>query len=453
MVRFLDNNLAVSRGSDFKFAMVILISMLLGIFSYVSPGAVFCVFLTFFLFYAVNKNTYAEDRRYVLSVMVVGLALRFVTIIVVQYYCVANGKLDIFGDSGDNLLQGWDVRNFLIGVPGSAKYYIEDIWSGFGHNVHGKTMFNAMFFLLFGKSILSLKYINLLCVAASGWLVYDLTRKIYSGFAGKVAMSIVIFWPTLFIWSITDLKENHFILALLSILWCIDKLKEKRDVKIRIIFLVILTILTCYTILLKFTMMLSFQSLFFSIISTYFVLRWYFNRPRRGGVSLFFWFVIILGVCLYFYRGNLFNFIIKYYSLILGKYQGSIDTAGWNFDIIGDPNQNMYTMAFFIRYLLNAWFHFFTEPLPWHIYSFNLLAIYPMMLVWYIMLLFSFSGIINLYKSGKFDLMFPSLLFLILYSTVVGMSVANIGTLVRFRDTIMPIIAIFASCGLIRVPK
>ena len=55
------------------------------------------------------------------------------------------------------------------------------------------------------------------------------------------------------------------------------------------------------------------------------------------------------------------------------------------------------------------------------------------------------KGIKKIFTEGKVRLIAHILVFLVLYSTIVGMSVANIGTLVRFRDAMLPIFAILSS--------
>jgi lipid-A-disaccharide synthase-like uncharacterized protein len=136
------------------------------------------------------------------------------------------------------------------------------------------------------------------------------------------------------------------------------------------------------------------------------------------------------------------------YALILHYHIGFLNSGGWNIDLLGDQSQNFFTLQFIIKYIAKAWASFFLEPLPWHFYSYSLMATYPMMLAWYIIAAFSAAGVIRAYYAGRSKEVFAMLTFTVIYVTVVGMSVANIGTIIRFRDVMVPIVAVFAGIGM-----
>lgn len=423
--------------------VIIITAVFLGLFSYISPGLVFCTLLTLGLFLIISRGSDTNDKRFVFTVISLALVSRLIALIIVQYYCFEKGVLDILGDAASNLEHGWTVSQFLIGESVIRKSLYVDLGM---YNVHGKTIFNGTFFTLFGNDVPSLKYLNILSVMTSGWLVYDLTRKIYSSSAGKLAMTFVLFWPTLFFWSITDLKESHLILAIITMLWLLNKIATEKDIKFKLIFAVLLAMSIIYAIFLRVILMLPLMLLTLGVIFIYFVLRRGFNRAK--GLI----FIALIGsVILLFSQKEAFLQPLKaYYDVILGSYRGFLTSGGWNYDLSLDFNRNYYTYSFFLKYLFGACFHFILEPLPWHIYSFSMLAAYPMMLIWYMMLFFSLIGVIKIYRIKKGNTIFPFLVFFILYVIIAGMSVSNIGTAVRVRDVIMPIVAIFASCGLTR---
>lgn len=425
--------------------VIIITAVFLGLFSYISPGLVFCTLLTLALFLIISRGSDTNDRRFVFTVISLALVLRLIALIIVQYYCFERGLLDILGDAASNLEHGWTVSQFLIGESVIKKSLYVDLGR---YNVHLKIIFNGAFFTLFGNDVPSLKYLNILSVVTSGWLVYDLTRKIYSSSAGKLAMTFVLFWPTLFFWSITDLKESHLILAIITTLWLLNKIATEKGIKFKLIFAVLLAMSIIYAIFLRVTLMLPLMLLTLSVTFIYFTLRWSFNRAK--GLI----FIALIGsVILLFSQKEVFSQLLKAnYDVILGNYRGFLTSGGRNYDLSLDFSQNCYTYSFFLKYLFVTTFHFISEPLPWHMYSFSMLAAYPMMLIWYMILFFSLIGVIKIYRIKKGNAIFPFLVFFILYVTMAGMSICNIGTAVRVRDMIMPIIAIFASCGLTRFP-
>ncbi len=423
--------------------VIIITAVLLGFVSYISPGFIFCGLLTLSLFLIISHDTDTNDKRFVFTVISLALVSRLIALIIAQYYCLGMGLLDIFGDAASNLEHGWTIHDFLTGQSAIKKSLYVDLGM---YNVHAKTVFNGFFYTLFGNDVFSLKYLNVLSAAASGWLVYDLTRKIYSSSSGKLAMVIVLLWPTLFLWSITDLKESHLILALIAMPWLVNKIAVTKSVKFKLIYLAITAISIIYLIFLRFKFMLPLISLTFCIVFIYFILRWGYKKAK-GLVSIALIGIVIL---LLSQKDVILQFLKTCYDVIAGSYVGFLISGGWVYNLPLDFGQNYYTCSFFLKYLFGTLFQFMLEPLPWHMHSFGMLAAYPMMLIWYMMLFSSLIGVIKIYRIKKGDAIFPLLVFLILYVTVTGMSVANIGTAVRFRDAIVPIVAILASCGLTR---
>ncbi|MFH0772362.1 MAG: hypothetical protein V1933_07065 [Candidatus Omnitrophota bacterium] len=419
--------------------------LFLGIFFLIWPGIVFSAVLTIFVFYLIAGNVDSKDKKFVILICLIAVALRLAIFIPGQYYCFSKGRLDIFGDGQDNLLQGAVFSDHLKEGFAGKPYFAFD-----RYNTHGKTVFNLLFFYLFGMDVISLKYLNILCVVISGWFTYDIAKSISSSSAARIAMSAVLLWPTLILWSVTDLKESHFILSILIMLWSFNKLINETGVKRRVFLSFLLLASAFYTVSLKFKFMLPLVVLTLAISFIYFYARRRFAENRK--VALKFIFAgLIAAAFLFFWKKALISQIFNsYYDIIIAYHRGFLDSGGWNYSLIGELNQTVYTAPFFIKYVLSAWFHFLMEPLPWHVYSLGIAVIFPMTIIWYLMLTLAFMGAIKVYKSGKADLIFTPLLFMFLYASVVGMSIANIGTAVRFRDAIMPIVAILASCGLMK---
>lgn len=427
----------------------IVTSILLGFSMYILPGIIFCSLLTMLLFILMIRSTDTVDRKFVFAVMGMALVLRLLAIIFVQSYCFSRGITDIFGDASDNIEQGKNVVIYLKeGNDTLKKWFFEPT----SYNIHGKTFFNGLFFITFGKDLISLKFLNSLCIVLLSWQIYDLTRKIYSSAAGKIAMSIILFWPTLFLWSITDLKESHLFLSVISLFWVLNNLIKATEIKSRLFYSILAIISAYYAISIRGRILLPLILVILPVISGYYLFLWCLGKnykPVRRPIL----FTLTAGIFLLIsYRLPILQTFKTYYEATIGYQISFLNSGGWNYNLIGDT-QNYYTISFFFKYLSGAWYHFLFEPLPWHIFSKSMLAAYPMTIVWYSMLIFSLIGVIKLYRIGKIKEIIPSLIFVVLYITSVGMSVPNIGTMVRFRDTIMPFIAIFASCGFVRTLK
>lgn len=433
--------------------MIIFLSLLLGFLLYISPAFVFCIFLTVLLFFMTLNNTDIEDRHFMSVIMGLNFIVKLIGFVLVEYYCFKIGYFDIFGDAHMNIEVGLQISDFL--TKGQQIFYIpfSYMFKSGRYNIHGMTFFNGLYFSIFGNDIISIKYINILCSLITGWMVYDLTKRISSSAAGKIAISIVLFWPTIFVWSLTDLKESHFFLALIAAFWFFNKIAKSSSVKRRIVFFIPLTTSVIYLITLRPALMLPIVLVCAVISGSYYLFIWCRNKNNKMTIKLT-PVIFMSGILLFIgYSPHIFQNLKGYYELALGYNAGFLATGGWNYNLLEGNPHDFYTVSFFLKYIVGSWLHFLLEPLPWHIFSLSMIMLYPAMFIWYLILFFSVTGAIRICRAGKGREVFPILIFLVLYITVVGVSVSNIGTAVRFRDAVTPIIIILASCNLTKARK
>ena len=408
--------------------------------SFIVPGLSFSIVMTAFFFYLVSKYSYAKDRRYILALLGAALLLRLLVFIVLQYICFSKESLDIFGDAEDNIIQGFYLGDYFKGAQDLSQSI-----SGLRYNTHGMSFFNGIFFFLFGEDFIALKYLNILFASVSGWLVYDLCGRIYSRKAGRIAATIFLFWPTFLIWSVTDLKESHLIISLLAAFYLVNlSLNEMRTRK-RILLNILGALLLLYAVLLKLKLLLPVAALLVVSSLIFYILR---NRGTRVAVR-FFLASSLAGLLVYMrYKQFILQTIKDMYGTLVNINVGFMNSGGWNYNVIGEKGQDYFTLPFFLKYMVGAWFHFMTEPLPWHLYSMGIFAVFIVMPLWYLLLFSSAIGIIKIRRAGKIAFFFPMLVFTVVYTTIVGMAVANIGTAARFRDVVMPFVVILAACGM-----
>ncbi|MFA5317204.1 MAG: glycosyltransferase family 39 protein [Dehalococcoidales bacterium] len=422
------------------------VCVMFGAAYFISPGFALCILLSAAFYYLVCRNTVGSDRRFVLFVVSVAILLRVACLILLQYKCFSLNQLDIFGDAQDNIIQGINISESIRNMK-DIPVTPQSILSS-RYNTHSMTLFNGIYFLLFGNDIVSLKYLNVLAISATAWLIYDIAKKIYSSMAGRIALVIVLFWPTVFLWSITDLKESHLLFTLTCAFWCLGRSAEAKRRIGKAALIMLSALFAFYFVLLKIKLMMPIFILFVSIITLYNVLYYGFSRNSALTRKMLYISIISAVAVMYKFGDRISQAIKGSYELILHYHIGFLNSGGWNVDLIGDKSQNFFTVQFIAQYVAKAWFFFFLEPLPWHFYSYSLMATYPIMLVWYIIVAFSIVGVIRVHYEGRAREVFAMLVFSAIYITVVGMSVANIGTIIRFRDVMLPVVAVFAAIGI-----
>ncbi|MBN1913978.1 MAG: hypothetical protein JW788_06230, partial [Candidatus Omnitrophica bacterium] len=142
-----------------NYAQLAFLSLLAGALFYVSAALFFCLIFTVALFFILLRHSPYEDRKYLLNVMLIALFLRLALLIAVQYYCYSKGSYDILGDGQDNIFRGLNLSDYLRGFTENNTITLDGLRNG-SYNIHGKTFFNGFFFALFGKDVVSLKYLN-----------------------------------------------------------------------------------------------------------------------------------------------------------------------------------------------------------------------------------------------------------------------------------------------------
>jgi hypothetical protein len=133
--------------------------------------------------------------------------------------------------------------------------------------------------------------------------------------------------------------------------------------------------------------------------------------------------------------------------------KGVVNTGGFVYRIYADwvyadnSNPALVSNGEMFRAALKGWQHFFLEPFPWKMSSPLSVSAFPQMVIWYIMLLFSIAGaFVQLRRNRKMGQ--ALLAFFLLVGTIFAMTGGNIGTDFRIRDTLTPLIILFAAIGL-----
>ncbi len=408
-----------------------------------APGFAACIFITFLIFYITKKFTPPQDRSYVLKIIAAALVFRLIALIAVQHFCQSSGLVDIFGDAADNLIRGNTIGDYL---SGRADLPVKFDFRFGTYNMHLLTYAYGIFFGFFRYEFFSAKCINIMSMAVLGLLIYDFSTSIYNSSAGRVALSITLFWPTIFFWSITGLKEIYIILSITGLLWSINKIISSKSVKMRLFFFFILIFFSYCFILLR-TQNREILLAYFGVLFIYFVFRKIIKRSKYKIIGILF-LLLILCIIMFLFKEKIYHFVITMYRGAVALNRGFINSGGINYDVIA-AHKDIFTAKFFVMYLFLSCFHFLMEPLPGNIISFNLLFMYPIVLCWYLIWILAIVGAIKVYKIGNFHKIIPLTLFLIIYIISLSVVIANIGTAIRMRDNIAPLVIMLASCGIV----
>jgi len=433
------------KGLKFNLLICALLSAVLGMLISFSLGPTFMLglILSIFLFLRYSK---CQDRRFISFLFLAAVASRILIVYFLHILLSHYGfrEADFFGDGGDNSYRGWELTRFWAGSM--AYYYTAAIDP---YNMHGWTYFISFFYSLFGHSILALKFFNCLIGSLTAVVIYFMVKEISTAKAARLSAVLVAFFPSMFLWSLSNLKEPVVIFLISVILWSFTILWKKKKlyyliflilalwflitVRTRIGFCIIITVLFSYFCALKLSLIKKIAICLIAIIALqgFLTLK---NRSFQTIVSEQLADILILHRGVVATGGSV-------YKVLDEKYYRVMDER----DIMAEMNLKDYTMM-----LLRGWGHFLFEPFPWKIATKQALLSYPQMILWYALTPFAILGLLLLLKYRLKESIILVIFFLVFTSTlaIVG---GNIGTDFRRRDMLTPVFLVFASTGLVSI--
>jgi len=207
----------------------ITIGLIFGAISFFSPGSLFFIALALTTVFIINRISDKKERDFILKLFLWGFALRIFCMLLINVGLIYGGHVlnygtdpsyagrdypdfstpYLFDDEGYYTLRGQFTNMYLSGKPLS-----DSTITGLVRNEYGFTSFIyvlASYFNIFGYSPISSRLINCFLGILTAIIVYYMARDISGLRAAKLSAVFVAFFPSLFIWSITNLKETIFI--------------------------------------------------------------------------------------------------------------------------------------------------------------------------------------------------------------------------------------------------
>jgi 4-amino-4-deoxy-L-arabinose transferase-like glycosyltransferase len=418
------------------------ISILLGIL--ISPVWAAVVLISFFVVFLINNCKDDNDKEFLIPLFLIGLSLRLIAAALLHFFVinksffpgVIESPYDIYGGS-----LFFDEHNFITAAREIA-YGVGDFSQYYFRNAHLALL--SWLFSNFGYDPFIGKLINCLAGALTPLIVYRCSRFLYPGYKeARCAALITAFYPSVFFWSITNLRDPIIMFFVILFLFCVLYFLKKPN----IIYLL---------------------WSFFTI--------WIINSFRKGYLYLFAGFLAALTLHLFLFLRlksirivlliacSIFLIAIPFKKNINMVYRNVISTTvnkQFCNSIAGESQGNylLFTKqeiksggklvgpAQLARAYLKGMSYFIFSPLPWKDYGFMNPAILFQAILWYLSLLFIVLGIVLSLKQGLPEK--TVFIFLLLNVSYLAILEGNIGTLFRHRDVLMPVFFIFLARGLV----
>lgn len=445
----------------------VVLGLVIGMVSAFSMGFLFILFLVLLTGLLLYRIIRREERRFVLVLFLIGFLVR--------------SMVSVGLDLGSWIVEGQgpskyaEVHGWNLGIVDRTREYIKigdsDYYSQRGYAIaqyakgirepvvlfrvqqygrHGYVYVIGLFYYLFGYSPVSVKLINCLLGALLGPMLFFLARSCFNASIGRWSGIAAAFFPSLILWSATNLKESSFIGMTVLLLLLFLRIREAPDLRSRLFYgclflfalLVHMTLRSAvFSFLLVGAVLISQGIIFLKRKSWFLVL----ILGVGAGFACMRWVDIRSGLMPFFYRhlGYVGTVGVSYEYLPEEFYTHS---KSYRNEPLEDLSSEIKPAVLVLAVAKSA-FHYLVQPLPWRMDNLSLLFTSPQMLFWYLVLLLAFSGI---GWSLRWNLDRSLFLCVTLFSWIILMAPAsgNVGTLFRIRDTVTPFFLIFASVGI-----
>ncbi|HYE88722.1 MAG TPA: glycosyltransferase family 39 protein [Vicinamibacterales bacterium] len=395
------------------------------------------------------RDLTADERRWFTAIMAVAIVARLITI----------SGLFLFGDSGrpfevlfgDELFfknRSLWIRNIGLGVPISPAdviYAFEDV--GISSYLYGLAVVQA----LVGKAPYGIHVLNSACYAIGALLLFRIARRAFGGVAALFGLTVLLFTPSLFMWSISAIKEPSYVLVACAELACALMATRATSTRSRVLWF---AGVVAGAIALESLRRGGGIVAIVGVSGGYFF-GWVLPRPRLALATVTFLPIVVIGALMappiqervlgalrtgaFYHAGHVLSEGHSYHALSGDYYREGLR-------IYQMPVRDVVT------YVARSYLAYVTEPVPWRVESRAQLAYLPEQMLWFVLLALAIAGIANGFQRD------PMLTMLLLAhafggATVVAVSSGNIGTLIRHRGLIMPYLVWLAGLGLYQLVK
>ena len=323
----------------------------------------------------------------------------------------------------------------------------------------GKYVFSlGIFYAWLGYAPIAVKMINSIFGCISIVIVYLIARQLLEEEKpARIAAVIFAFFPSIFYWSVTALRDSLCNLLILAYLLCLIKAITKRSMKF-----IFWSVFFAYLYnLFRPRMLMGVLAGIALVLISFLIKILKSRRPTALRILLFFTACFIL--CFSFsYKAIIVPKIVNVANLLARSGISSIKRGGiyhlspTDYKIYSDlayeqgklTSNDVFSFGY-LAGIIKGIVYFFFAPFPLGNWSLNFVPFYPQVIYWYFMFPFAIKGWLIFLKKNTAVALNLTALFLLLVVPLV-LSESNIGTAFRHKDMFIPIAFIFAAYAFTR---
>lgn len=415
-----------------------------GIAYALSPLTIICLPAVIAMSLWAGAGLDSRERRWFIALIALAAIARLAA--VSALFLSWDGRMPFESLFGDELFfknRSLWIRNHGAGLPMSPAdviYAFEDV--GISSYLYGLSLLQA----IVGKAPYGIHVLNSACYLTAVLMLFRLVRPVFGGVAALTGMGVLLFTPSLFMWSISALKEPSYTLAAAVELWCAVHLARSATWRERARWLIGVAVAT---VALE-TLRRGGSMVALAGAAGGLFLGFVLPRPKLTLLTAAFVPVAVVGLLMVPPVQQRALDAVRGWAVY---HAGHVGSAGYSYHILEGryyfDARRIYDMPGddAIVFVLNSFKSYVTEPAPWRIESKPMLAYLPEQMFWYVLLALAPFGVV---AAVRRDPMLAALLVTHAFAaaTVVAMTSGNIGTLIRHRGLVMPYLAWLAGLGL-----
>lgn len=409
-----------------------------------SPLTVWFVVAMWALHRYATSGLEVDEGRWMTALLVAAIALRIIPIAIL-FATTDHARVPFgvfFGDEEFYLRRSIWLRNVALGItihPADLIYAFDE--SGWTSHLYVLSFLEAFV----GPAPYGLHLSGVALYLLAAVVLFRMLRPSFGRAPAFLLFALLCFLPSLFVWSVSVLKEPLYVLlTIVSLAMAAAVVRAKRWIgRIAALVTLIAVVATIGTVR-DGAMFLVAGGIALGWAAT-----WIVRRPKVV-VAVVIATPILLGAA--FRDPRVQNRAYHALQVAARTHWGHVRTPGWTYQLL---DQHYYDDVFSIDgleardaalYVVGALERYVTVPLPWEAQSTAALAYIPEQLVWYLIVLLLPAGLV-------FALRRDALLTCLLLGVGIAGALAialfsgNVGTLVRLRVLALPYFAAISAVG------
>jgi len=398
-----------------------------------------------------RRNLPDDERRVLTTIVATAVAVRVAAIVAIFFTSIPIhddqfvGALT--GDGAYSMTRALRTRDLLLGVPVNKYDYVV-AFDEYGRNSY--VSFLTLAQVAFGPAPYGVRLMNAALFIAGALLLYRLARGTLGPAPALTGLTAVLFLPTLFVWSISLLKESLYFTGSALILWAAVVVLRADTWRARV-YGVLAALAGAMVIrdLRSGAVLLAACGLATGLAMRAVRVSW-----RLAAVAAI---AIVLALASFSIFPAVQGRVIRALESTAKTHTGHVFTVGHAYKLLDagyyfnpqTPAASTLTLdrGQSARYVLRAAVSFAVVPTPWQLASVRELAFLPEQMLWYVMLaLLPIGAVAGWRRDPLVTCLFLG--FALPTAAVLALTNGNVGTLLRLRGLVTPYLVWVSAVGL-----